>query len=623
MTISNSNVGIGTIAPSATLEVSGGLPLVLNRGVAGQNNFITLLNSSSIRWGIGVANADTGSGNGGSDFNLISYTDAGAFNATPFVIRRANGYVGIGTSNPGAPLDVITGAVVVGRLGNMTGNTDVSMCVEGSANIGMYTLKGTNNNFGGISFKTLSNATLAERMRIDANTGNVGIGRTAPVVALDVGGDISGANVTLTGRITTGSANSNVVGGVLMSNGFLRPGAGNEGSPGFAFLTDVSSGIFSGGTDIVNFVTAGRNRMTVFGSNIGIGVRAPNAILDVCGGVIKIQNRASNLGGTNYLSLFDISSSSNGVARIALALNNPAVGANVGNDFAINTYDDAGSYVDTPFVVTRANGFIGMGATVPATQLDVMGAGTGNTTVLRISSGFRGSGNSNNIARLRLAHRVATGADLSYDIMANEVATANNYGLTFGGYGNEGVIRMDMGNRRLGINTVAPAYTLDVCASAGTAAVNMSTWPRTTASVCFVGTYSSLSSKAWFMTTRTSMDTNLITVADNCGTYFTINRTGIYSIFTWSGVSASSQWNTIVDASSAIAHNAMNYNIPTLGVGWGSTTLGTSTSSFTGVLPSNNSIYYKVKTDGATPNTNSRLVITFLGEAPTVASMPY
>jgi hypothetical protein len=357
--------------------------------------------------------------------------------------------------------------------------------------------------------------------------------------------------------------------------------------------------------------------MTVFGANIGIGVRTPNAPLDVSGGIIKIQNRASNLGGTNYLSLFDISSSSNGVARIALALHNPAVGANVGNDFSINTYSDTGSYIDTPLVVTRANGFVGMGATVPATQLDVMGPGTGNTTVLRISSGFKGSGNSNNIARLRFAHRVATGADLSYDIMANEVATANNYGLTIGGYGNEGVVRMDMGNRRLGINTVAPAYTLDVCASAGTAAINMSTWPRSTTSTCWRGKYAgSRSGDALFLNTVTTMNSNLITVADNCGTYFTVKKTGTYAITCTLNGSTTNTWGATLDVCTNIGHNTLNYGFGMLSTTGGPNGVGTGTLAFTGPLLSNDNWYYKFKIGSTNTPTvaATAITVTFLSE---------
>jgi hypothetical protein len=56
---------------------------------------------------------------------------------------------------------------------------------------------------------------------------------------------------------------------------------------------------------------------------------------------------------------------------------------------------------------------------------------------------------------------------LDYKITGEEVNTANNYGLSFGGYGNSNLARMDFGNRRMGINTTAPGYSLDVSSGDG------------------------------------------------------------------------------------------------------------------------------------------------------------
>lgn len=46
-------------------------------------------------------------------------------------------------------------------------------------------------------------------------------------------------------------------------------------------------------------------------------------------------------------------------------------GSNVGSDFRINSYDDAGTYVRTPVFIKRSNGFIGLQTSSPTRMLDI------------------------------------------------------------------------------------------------------------------------------------------------------------------------------------------------------------------------------------------------------------
>jgi len=58
------------------------------------------------RWSIRATNSAESSGNAGSDFAIVRYSDAGTALDTPFSIKRSNAYVGVGTNSPTAPLDV-------------------------------------------------------------------------------------------------------------------------------------------------------------------------------------------------------------------------------------------------------------------------------------------------------------------------------------------------------------------------------------------------------------------------------------------------------------------------------------------------------------------------------------
>ncbi|WP_157760944.1 hypothetical protein [Chitinophaga caeni] len=61
--------------------------------------------TSGRRWNFNLEGLETG-GTAGSNFTISSFNDAGNYLLTPFSINRSTGYVGIGTTNPTARLDV-------------------------------------------------------------------------------------------------------------------------------------------------------------------------------------------------------------------------------------------------------------------------------------------------------------------------------------------------------------------------------------------------------------------------------------------------------------------------------------------------------------------------------------
>lgn len=78
-------------------------------------------------------------------------------------------------------------------------------------------------------------------------------------------------------------------------------------------------------------------------------------------------------------------------------------GANAGSNFIINSYNDAGAYLSTPFQITRSTGNVGIGVT-PTAKLHVLDAFDGN----KVISSF------NNI------NNVSTATAASIDLVADQ-----------------------------------------------------------------------------------------------------------------------------------------------------------------------------------------------------------
>ena len=168
----NNRVGITTASPSASLDVNGdvnvGTNITFGGVLTGNGSGLTSVNSDSGLW----AGAGTGS------VYLSTSTDN----------------VGIGTTNPGAPLDVFAPvasgtqrtALKLTTPESTTGTGCNLDFFQNTANVGrlasVYEAAGQL----GMSFSTW-NSGLGERVRIDAS-GNVGIGTTDPDAKLHVNG---------------------------------------------------------------------------------------------------------------------------------------------------------------------------------------------------------------------------------------------------------------------------------------------------------------------------------------------------------------------------------------------------------------------------------------------------
>lgn len=275
---SSGNVGIGTTSPSNTLHVE---------NTTSSGAYINYDGQSNTEFGLRIeSNADGGNfesdfGIGGTallDLYANSSTVSGGDilvartqSATPVLLVKGNGNVGIGTTSPAQKLDVNGGARVTGTFFVGTDDTDPNGLLEVYGG-------GTGQNEGGeIKLRTAADFdstynhyfldTYQDDFRIGrdgiadihlTSDGNVGIGDPTPSYKLDVNGDFRA-----TGALRDSSGDAGTSGQILSSTGTGTNWINNTGG---------SSQWVTTGSDI--YYTTG---------NVGINDSTPSYKLDVNG----------------------------------------------------------------------------------------------------------------------------------------------------------------------------------------------------------------------------------------------------------------------------------------------------------------------------------------------------
>lgn len=408
MYISNvGNVGIGTTSSSAKLAIvdgGGGANTTL-----ALNNRFTFSGDGVMRWGIaanqGIMSWDTGVAILGSQTSndLAFITNGSSVSSERMRITTA-GNVGIGTTNPGAKLEVARSltnndwnAFTITNSGAWS--TAVNkyaqvLFTDGASNVAGIgaTYDGS---YGRLDFNALYNggsgSTAAVAMSIRGD-GKVGIGTVSPFGRLQVD---SGAVVLsnsyqtsapalsvtpLTGEIR-GAENSS------SSWGFLRLSAGSTVSEqsaidlfGFSSDSTISRSI--------RFLTAGAEKMRITpAGNVGIGTSTPESKLAIygagAGGGFSVSNGSSGVGTPRTL---EINNSS-----VASPISGEILYGSDGSGWQFRIGKREGSTITHQFTISD-NGNVGIGTTTPIAKLHV--SNLSDPTVLRVTgagSGYTGS----------------------------------------------------------------------------------------------------------------------------------------------------------------------------------------------------------------------------------------
>jgi len=327
--------------------------------------------------------------------------------------------IGIGTTGPGAKLHVDgTSGTTQAIIGYGTQNLYVE--VNGTN----VDLKSSGNSAGSFSFSTGNN----ERVRI-ASTGNVGIGTTNPLVALQVN------NTSPKVRF-------------LDTSDFFYTEYGRDGIDAYSNTN---------GTAPIFFKTGGveKIRITSTGS-LGIGTTAPGEKLEVTGkikatgtaDVLQLYRNSSSQA--NYIKFYDNATSSPEF-YLGFTSNN--------RDFQISNLASTGTIAlrsgGGNTMILDSDQKVGIGTTTPAAQgLEVanMSLVNGGNTELFITGNSNGRSilglgdSSNNIVQHIISHH--TDNSLSFHTAATSVTNNEKMRITSGG--------------NVGIGTTAPNYKLDV-----------------------------------------------------------------------------------------------------------------------------------------------------------------
>ena len=494
------NVGIGTTMPQSLLDVYG--PGVVPSYTAGTKvaSHLRILSATStqgtgprISLGTiysGSATIESGfiaierrlgsssSGSAGSADMVFGINVAGSPNTTEIMRLDGDvGNVGIGTTNPGANLDVSNTAGGVLRLsrvldssswtvGDQAGsldfyNNDATGVGAGVRGYVKSVTESTAGNLWSLAFGTsFNNAAATEAMRINSS-GNVGIGTTSPAAKLDVYGTLfansgvtkllneSGVGTfrtTSTMRLAT-DANSMV----FDTAGSERMRITNSGNVGIGTTTPASKLSVSGGASIgANYGVAAPTNGLIVEGNVGIGTATPGSsriYVNQTGADSIIATLQGDSAGTNQTNLV-IEAADTGATGLA-AKNILFRGESGASDFA---FAPASGLAAIPSLVLKASGNVGIGDTTPAYMLTVGNGdlfGVNSSGAIAAATGITSSGAINFSGTLAV-----TGTSTLATTTATQLTTTGNtYLATSGG--------------NVGVGTASPGTKLDVLGTAG------------------------------------------------------------------------------------------------------------------------------------------------------------
>jgi hypothetical protein len=396
---SDGNVGIGTTAPSNRFEVVGS---TFNRA-----SFIATAN---IQTGIQIKR--TGGSN--TDWELYapaSSTDLRIFNGTDLVtFQSGSGNVGIGTTNPSAKLQVISGNNTgISLFSNNSGQYAYQQIGRTSSELELGVVGGANQFFTGTVAGDavikqnstgkihLGYGSASPSITINSSN-NVGIGTTTPVARLTVtpsgsAFDSTNALVGYFGKLTANGYGSSFI-RIARSDSTTSTGSNaeytdieyNSGGAGpFRYGTFSDTNIINGNSATagtygnINFVTSGSIRMIIGGGtnagNVGIGTTNPTDKFTVYGALASYKTGADTIQTQVYLA------NTPNTRAFNLQLNSGGTGLDLWS------YNSSNAWLKhTTF---DYDGRVGIGTAAPAAKLEI--SGSSNSALLHVKSPISGA----------------------------------------------------------------------------------------------------------------------------------------------------------------------------------------------------------------------------------------
>ena len=357
--LSGGNVGIGTTSPSNILHLRSATPQMYMQSDDG--------NDVSIIFG-DASDASRGQIKYTSSDDMLFLNN----NLSERMRIKSDGKVGIGTTSPGAVLEVVGPAARPTSLAELDTASTAKFTSDSSNNDSLYIAEGDSGALIQVN-DGASNSSTAKDLQIQPFGGNVGIGTDSPSYPLSV--ELDASATWLSRFYNTGTTESD--------NGLLvRTGSEHDGT--------ITLGAYSGSS--YKFVVLGDG-------NVGIGTTSPSGMLDVH----TVDTSAySSTGEPVETALIHNESGSDGTgatyySSLALTVGDGATSQGFINyirtadnqgSFAFSQRTGSSSYAEAMRIAS--DGKVGIGTTSPVNDLHLAGAAS-TAVYLKITNATTGN----------------------------------------------------------------------------------------------------------------------------------------------------------------------------------------------------------------------------------------
>ncbi|TSC57286.1 MAG: putative membrane-anchored cell surface protein, partial [Candidatus Peregrinibacteria bacterium Greene0416_19] len=295
-------------------------------------------------------------------------------------------------------------------------------------------------------------------------TGNVGVGKSAPITKLEVVGTISGS--------------------------LLSVGVGSVSAPSLSFSNDSNTGLYWVSADKLGFATGSNSRMVIDANgNVGIGSTAPspNSFLTVSGSAVTTYtawiggtgtNRSlalsnQNTAGVTFFTFMEGSDSNSSTPAYIQRYNSAHATTALRNDLEFSGTGDFNFLPTGNVGIGKSNGLakLDVVGTISGTTLQINGAGTFLTDITVSGGDITGAGG----AALDLGESTAGDVTVTGDLI---VADDSFLGLSSSAgrivFDDQGTDEINILSARLGVGTSAPTTALDVVGTISGSALQVS-----------------------------------------------------------------------------------------------------------------------------------------------------